>query len=302
MQSGNGRHRRPRPVNRVVLKAGVAGAGVALPLLGVTTAHAADSTTWQKVADCESGGDWTLNSSNGFYGGLQFTQSTWEAFGGTQYAERPDLATESQQIAVAEKVLAEQGPEAWPVCGATAGLSDDGSGGDGSSASPSPSSSPSSSASPSPSSSSSSSGGDQGKRHHGHSGGSGSDDSFPSPSATPSQTGTPTPTPSATSPSTPPSTSPGQGGGRHAGPSGDGGSTGSDDGGQGGGKHAKGGAEYTVRPGDNLWDIAHSHGVDGGWKNLYRANKSTVGDNPSLILPGQHLALDGADGSDGSDS
>jgi hypothetical protein len=74
---------------------------------------------WDAVARCESGGRWSINTGNGFYGGLQFTARTWLAFGGAAYAPRADLATRAQQIAVAEKVLAEQGPGAWPTCGRT---------------------------------------------------------------------------------------------------------------------------------------------------------------------------------------
>jgi hypothetical protein len=72
---------------------------------------------WTAVAQCESGGNWSINTGNGYYGGLQFSQSTWAAYGGTAYAPRADLATQGQQIAVAEKVLAGQGAGAWPVCG-----------------------------------------------------------------------------------------------------------------------------------------------------------------------------------------
>ncbi|GFM96267.1 hypothetical protein Sfulv_10780 [Streptomyces fulvorobeus] len=73
---------------------------------------------WDCVAACESGGDWQANTGNGFYGGLQFRQSTWEAYGGTDYAARADLATRKEQILVAEKVLEAQGWGAWPHCGA----------------------------------------------------------------------------------------------------------------------------------------------------------------------------------------
>ena len=78
---------------------------------------AAPQHDWNAVALCESGGDWGINTGNGYYGGLQFSPSTWAAFGGTAYAARADLATRDQQIAVAEKVLAVQGPGAWPTCG-----------------------------------------------------------------------------------------------------------------------------------------------------------------------------------------
>ncbi|SDX82293.1 Transglycosylase-like domain-containing protein [Modestobacter sp. DSM 44400] len=72
---------------------------------------------WSAVAECESGGNWNINTGNGYYGGLQFSQSTWEAYGGAAHAPRADLAPPSQQIAVAEKVLAGQGAGAWPICG-----------------------------------------------------------------------------------------------------------------------------------------------------------------------------------------
>ncbi|MEU6242175.1 transglycosylase family protein [Streptomyces sp. NPDC047024] len=119
-----GRHRRYQPsrINRASLTVTAGGAGLAIPLVAAGTADAAASSTWNKVAACESSGDWSINTGNGFYGGLQFTRSTWEAYGGTRYAPRADLATREQQIAVAEKVLDGQGPGAWPVCSVRAGL------------------------------------------------------------------------------------------------------------------------------------------------------------------------------------
>jgi nucleoid-associated protein YgaU len=115
--SGKGKHRRPSKTTRAVALAGVAGAAVAGPLLAAGNASAATASEWDAVAQCESGGNWSINTGNGFYGGLQFAQSTWAAYGGTAYAPRADLATKAQQIAVAEKVLASQGKGAWPVCG-----------------------------------------------------------------------------------------------------------------------------------------------------------------------------------------
>lgn len=73
---------------------------------------------WSAIAACESGGDWSISTGNGFYGGLQFTEATWLAYGGGEYASSANLASESEQIAVAERVLAGQGIGAWPVCGA----------------------------------------------------------------------------------------------------------------------------------------------------------------------------------------
>ena len=80
-------------------------------------ASAAAPNDWDAVAQCESSGNWAINTGNGYYGGLQFSQSTWAAFGGTEYASRADLATKAQQIAVAERTLDVQGPGAWPTCG-----------------------------------------------------------------------------------------------------------------------------------------------------------------------------------------
>ncbi|MFG2602736.1 transglycosylase family protein [Streptomyces sp. NPDC048514] len=119
-----GRHRRYQPnrINRASLTVTAGGAGLAIPLVAAGTADAADVATWNKVAACESSGNWDVNTGNGYYGGLQFTLSTWEAYGGTRYAPRADLATRDQQIAVAERVLDGQGPGAWPVCSVRAGL------------------------------------------------------------------------------------------------------------------------------------------------------------------------------------
>ncbi|MFG2844067.1 transglycosylase family protein [Kitasatospora sp. NPDC048296] len=107
---------------RVIAALGVAGVGLTVPCLTTGTANAAPVATWDKVAQCESSGNWSINTGNGFYGGLQFTSSTWAAFGGTAFAPQANQATKDQQIAIAEKVLASQGPGAWPVCSVQAGL------------------------------------------------------------------------------------------------------------------------------------------------------------------------------------
>lgn len=91
------------------------GAVATIPLaMGAGTASAAGSHDWSGVAECESSGNWAANTGNGFYGGLQFTQSTWEAYGGTGSANN---ASQAEQIRVAENVLEGQGVGAWPVCG-----------------------------------------------------------------------------------------------------------------------------------------------------------------------------------------
>lgn len=90
--------------------------GTALLLLGPDAAPAeADGiANWDAVAQCESGGNWHANTGNGFYGGLQFKESTWRQFGGSG---SPADASREEQIAVADRVLEEQGPWAWPTCG-----------------------------------------------------------------------------------------------------------------------------------------------------------------------------------------
>jgi LysM repeat protein len=107
--------------------AALAGAAlVAAPLALLAAAGpagAADSGVWDRIAQCESGGNWHINTGNGYYGGLQFSASTWQAYGGTAYASTADKAGREQQIAVATKVQAAQGWGAWPVCGARAGAS-----------------------------------------------------------------------------------------------------------------------------------------------------------------------------------
>ncbi|MBL1119932.1 transglycosylase family protein [Streptomyces sp. 110] len=126
MRSGNGRHRRPRQAPAIIVAAGVTGAGLAIPLFGATGAQAAQTATWDHVAECESGGMWSANEGNGFYGGLQLTLDMWKKYGGTEYAPRPDLASRSQQISVAEAILGDRGPDAWPSCALGAGLTDGG--------------------------------------------------------------------------------------------------------------------------------------------------------------------------------
>lgn len=125
LNSKGNKHRRPSKAVRIATLAGVTGAAIAVPLMGATGASAASVSTWDAVAQCESGGNWSINTGNGYYGGLQFSQSSWAAAGGTQYAARADLATKAQQIATAEKLLDLQGPGAW-ACAGAGNLSNDG--------------------------------------------------------------------------------------------------------------------------------------------------------------------------------
>ncbi|MGW1411378.1 transglycosylase family protein [Streptomyces sp. NPDC002403] len=306
MGSANGRHRRPRQAPAIVVAAGVTGSAIAIPLLGAAGAHAADATTWDRVAECESGGAWSADYRNGYYGGLQFSPEIWKAYGGEAYAERADLASRAQQIEVAEKVLEDRGPKAWPSCAVISGLAVDGvlpgvdpgsvpaedpagsaKPADGASADPSDDATPSTSPSDG-------TGGSDGSQ------GAGKPSGKTSPS--PKSSGSTTPSPGA--PRDTPGSSSGVGGKHRGAPAAEG-SRGTDGGDRESGRHAsRGGSDardtaeptadgtYTVRPGDNLWSIADAQKVPGGWPALYEANKGAVGSDPDLILPGQSLDLD----------
>lgn len=117
-QRMSGRHRKPTTssvsVAKIAFTGAVLGSG-SIALAG--QAAAATDHEWDQVASCESGGNWAINTGNGYQGGLQFNQGTWAAHGGGQYAPSAQLATREQQIAIAEQVLATQGRGAWPVCG-----------------------------------------------------------------------------------------------------------------------------------------------------------------------------------------
>lgn len=91
-----------------------------IPAVEVSAAPISD---WDRLAQCESGGNWAINTGNGYYGGLQFSAGTWTAHGGGEFAATADQATKEEQIYVAEKVLASQGWGAWPACSSSLGLS-----------------------------------------------------------------------------------------------------------------------------------------------------------------------------------
>lgn len=89
---------------------------------GAAASAVANGSVWDAIAACESGGNWSINTGNGYHGGLQFNPGTWAAYGGTAYAPTADLATREQQIAIAERTQAAQGWGAWPACTARLGL------------------------------------------------------------------------------------------------------------------------------------------------------------------------------------
>ncbi len=209
-----GRHRAPKQSQtaQIVARSTAGATALALPLVGMTTAQAATESQWDNVAECESGGNWHINTGNGYYGGLQFAQSTWVNYGGGRFASRADLASKTEQMTIADRVLHSQGWGAWPVCSRYAGpptheeqwtaaapvkRSDSATASRGSSRAP--------------------------LRAHHH-------------------------------------------------------------------RHATR-AMYVVKAGDTLSGIAAKHDVRGGWRKLYRANRTLIGGNPDLIQVGMHLHI-----------
>ena len=116
-----GRHSAKKNSAATKLAATTVAFGAAATILAPTASAAPDSD-WDRLAQCESGGNWAINTGNGYYVGIQFSASTWQAYGGGQYAATANQATREQQIAIAEKVLAAQGWGAWPACSASLGL------------------------------------------------------------------------------------------------------------------------------------------------------------------------------------
>jgi hypothetical protein len=114
--------RKINPVRRRVTGAAVAGVATVAGGMATATSASAASTVWDRVAACESAGNCSINTGNGYYGGLQFSSGTWSAYGGDRYAATANRASRAQQISIAQKVLSAQGPGAWPTCGARAGL------------------------------------------------------------------------------------------------------------------------------------------------------------------------------------
>ena len=92
------------------------------PRPAAALASASGSGIWDRIAGCESSGNWAINSGNGYYGGLQFSFSTWHAYGGGAFAAYPHQATRAQQIVVAERLRAARGYQPWPACRIKLGL------------------------------------------------------------------------------------------------------------------------------------------------------------------------------------
>jgi nucleoid-associated protein YgaU len=207
--------RSARSKARVVLGLAALGTAGTAALLGTSSAaQAKSSVNWDAIAQCESSGNWHINTGNGYYGGLQFSRSTWSAYGGGRYASTANNASRTEQIAIAEKVLGSQGIGAWPVCGKKAG----------------------------------------------------SGTSYKVSGAAEHKTTTHKKAKKAKAATTPRKT-------------------------KATSVSPTTGKKYTVRSGDTLSKIAAAKSVRGGWHTLYANNKSVVGGNPNLIMPGEVLAL-----------
>lgn len=116
-----GRHSAKNKSIATKFAASTVAVGAAAAIMAPNAAAAPDSD-WDRLAQCESGGNWAINTGNGYHGGLQFNAQTWQAYGGGEFAPTANLATREQQIVVAERTLAQQGWGAWPACSASLGL------------------------------------------------------------------------------------------------------------------------------------------------------------------------------------
>ena len=247
--SARGRHRKP---NHTARNLGIAAAPVmaAVPLVAASPA-AAETSAWDKLASCESGGNWSINTGNGYYGGLQFADGTWDGYGGERFASRADLASRGEQILVAAKLLDNSGWGPWPACSSRLGLDGEErrealataeqirdrlfggtqANGDAQQARP-----------------------DDGQRAKADDAAKADEQSKAEQRAAEARVTTERATRS-----------------KH--------------------RKASSAKVYTVRRGDTLSAIARNRDVPGGWQKLYKINKRTIGSNPGLIFPGQQLRL-----------
>ena len=247
------KHAAPRLRSLKTRFAGIGVAGAATMIGGIAMANEAKAASvWDAVAACESGGNWAINTGNGFYGGLQFTSSTWAAYGGNAYASQANLASREAQIAVAQKVLVGQGPGAWPVCSVKAGLTRSNGGAD--SSAPAPAAAPAPVAAPAPAAAPG-----QASRST----------TRTAPAAAPQTTTKSTTKAPAKAPAKAPTKAPAKAPAKatNAAPK-------------------ASGKTITVKPGDTLSQLAATYGVKGGWQALFAANTNTV-KNANLNYVGQ---------------
>jgi LysM repeat protein len=221
----------------------------AIPMATASGASAA-TTPWDRLAGCESGGNWHINTGNGYYGGVQFADGTWDGWGGEKYAGRADLATRAEQIVIAAKLVENSGWRSWPACSDRLGLGSD-------DRQVALQVAADLKAAMSGDTSGSQTSGDATKADSTKADSTGTDEKTAAEKRADNNR---VETERASR-----------------------------------GKHRKApaatGATYRVRPGDTLSAIARRKDVPGGWENLYRINRATIGKNPGLIYPGQRLSL-----------
>ncbi|HRL48397.1 MAG TPA: transglycosylase family protein [Propioniciclava sp.] len=224
----------------------------------VALAAPAHADVWDSVAQCESGGNWAISTGNGYSGGLQFSSSTWRAYGGTAYAPTAAQATKAQQIAVAKKVLAGQGAGAWPTCSKKAGLTKANGGSSDGTAEAAAQQATRSTASSSTKSTTTKS--TTKKATTTKASTASTTSTTKAKASTKSAATSSSTTTSAKRATTVKST-------------------------------ATAGKRFiTVKAGDTMSDLAAAHGVDGGWRSLWSLNQDQVS-NPNLIFVGQQLAI-----------
>ncbi len=108
---------------RTLISSALATAAITAPIVAVTApADAAPARAWNRLAQCESGGRWHINTGNGYYGGLQISVATWRGYGGRHFARTPSRASKAAQIRIGERIKHGQGWRAWPACSARLGL------------------------------------------------------------------------------------------------------------------------------------------------------------------------------------
>jgi LysM repeat protein len=238
--AGRGRHRKPTHHKRNL---GLATAGLvgAIPMATASPASAATSS-WDRLAQCESGQNWSINTGNGYYGGLQFADGTWDGWGGEKYASRADLASKAEQIVIAAKLVDNSGWRSWPGCTSKLGLD----GADRREALATAA--------------------EYKAKLTGGSGGGAQENGDAKADSTKRDK------PAAEKRAEDNRVS-------------------TDRASRGKHRKKKVAGTYTVRSGDTLSSIARRKDVPGGWKRLYRINRSTIGKNPGLIYPGQRLAF-----------
>ena len=253
--SGRARHRKPSNHTRNL---GMATAPLvaAIPMITASASPSAAATSsWDKLASCESGGNWGINTGNGYYGGLQFADGTWDGAGGEKYASRADLATRAEQIVVASRVLDDRGWSPWPACSNKMGL-----GGE-----------ERREALATAAELKAQMNGDKGgQQQNGDATKAKDDGQKAEPVADKNDKGDKPAAEKRAGDNRVQTERASRG--KHR-------------------KAATAAGVYVVRRGDTLSAIARAKDLPGGWQNLYRMNKKTIGANPGLIHPGQRLHL-----------